>query len=219
MFPVYNERALLVGKTLVIADLHIGLEYELRKKGIFIFSQYEKIKKRIVSLLEKTKAKRIILLGDLKHNIPRATFEEYREIPKLIDELSEKAQIIIIKGNHDGNLEKLLPNYEILTNFEEKGIFYTHGHRKIELEENKTYVFAHFHPCIEFKDEFGFRIKEIAWIRGKLRNGSKFIILPAFNELIEGMPFNRELKREGVLKHIDFSSVEAYLLDGTCVSV
>ena len=82
MFPVYNERALLVGKTLVIADLHIGLEYELRKKGIFIFSQYEKMKNRIISLLEKTKAKRIILLGDLKHNIPRATFEEYRENPK-----------------------------------------------------------------------------------------------------------------------------------------
>ena len=215
MQPVYGERALRWGKTLILADLHIGIESELKKFGVFVPNQYEKIRSRIISLIESTKAKRIILLGDVKHNIPSSTIEEYKNIPKLLDELSGLVEVLIIKGNHDGNLEKLVQKYEVLKEFREGKVLFTHGHRKIDLcDEIDTYVIGHFHPCVEFIDKNGIKIKEAAWIRGEFKNKSKFIILPAFNDLIEGISFKKI-----ELRYVEKKSVKTYLLDGTYLKI
>jgi metallophosphoesterase superfamily enzyme len=89
---------------------------------------------------------------------------------------------------------------------------------------------GHNHPCIEFKDEFGRKSREPAWIRTRfnhkisdfydLKRSPEIIIMPAFNDLITGSPFNhiggRKLLgpffNKGV---IDLENANAYLLDGT----
>src|SRR5665811_943327 len=65
--PVFNEPALTLGNTLVLADLHIGIEQELSLSGIHIPSQIDRRIERVFRFLSKVKARRVVLLGDIKH--------------------------------------------------------------------------------------------------------------------------------------------------------
>ncbi|MDQ1282572.1 MAG: uncharacterized protein QG666_361, partial [Euryarchaeota archaeon] len=58
-------------RVLVAADIHLGLEHELMLGGICIPSQTEKILSRMLSYLDEIKPDRLVLLGDIKHNVPR----------------------------------------------------------------------------------------------------------------------------------------------------
>ena len=54
--PIPNEPALLLGskkKTLILADLHIGIEVELRESGINIPSQTEKMALHLIELCKE----------------------------------------------------------------------------------------------------------------------------------------------------------------------
>ena len=228
--PVFNEKALIIDDTLVIADLHVGIEHQLSKKGIKIPNQIQKMKDRIQVLIADTKAKRLIILGDLKHNIPKSSLTEYREIPRLIKSLTEDIEITIIKGNHDGRIERILPDAEISLHVERGNILFTHGHAWPESIEYDHIIMGHNHPCIEFIDYFGKKTREPAWIRTRFndkihelydnKKGPEIIIIPAFNDLISGSPFNTTSKRKllgpffnkGV---VDIKNSKAYLLDGT----
>jgi hypothetical protein len=92
---------------------------------------------------------------------------------------------------------------------------------------------SHIHPIIQFVDNFGYRIIEPVWIKGKInlekikerfkvKTTGKLnaIITPAFNKLLGGMPINTKTSDEllgPLLKNnfIDFNNTELYLLDGT----
>lgn len=214
---------------LIIADLHLGLEFELSEKGIKIPSQARAMERKISTLLNNSDAKKLVILGDLKHNIPRISWQEYSEIPALIRSISKLAEVIIIKGNHDGNLERLLPNTEILKDLKIERSLLTHGHLKVGKELDYNYIImGHNHPCIEFQDEFGRRIRESAWIKATfnekvhdfyhIRRMPKLIIMPAFNDLIYGTPFNKGEQLLGPFFRrslVDLENAEAYLLDGT----
>ena len=84
VIPILNEPALVVNNTikaLVIADVHLGIEWELYHRGFSIPSQVEKRKKRICDYLENANPDRIVLLGDIKHNVPRTSWQERKEVP------------------------------------------------------------------------------------------------------------------------------------------
>jgi len=229
-----TEPALLIGKTLVIADLHIGIEYEIYKSGISIPSQVKKMKKRIFDLIKKTKAKELIILGDIKHQVPLISKQEEEEIPKFLNSLSRKVKTIIIKGNHDGDIESLV-NKKIKV-YSPKGFrigdyAFCHGQAWFSQDclKAKHLVIAHIHPAIEFWTQ-GFRSVEHCWIKSPLdiekiekkykknTNLQDCIIMPVFNPIIGGMPINsREFKPLGpILKNIvKWKESQIYLLDGT----
>ena len=231
-----NEPVMLIEKTLVIADLHIGIEYEFRKTGIRIPSQTEKMKERIEKILKETKAKKIILLGDVKHKVPGASFQELREIPDFLEYFSKKTSIEIVPGNHDSGLKEFVPigvKIHPSSGFLFKGLYFNHGHTwpSEDLLKATTVIIGHSHPLIEFKDELGFRFLEPVWVKAKLsprkikekygeENELKLIIMPAFNEFAGGMPINKisEGNKEflGPLSKIaNMETAEIYLLDGT----
>jgi len=54
----------------VAADLHLGLEHELWLGGVSIPSQTERILARMLAFLAEIKPDRLLLLGDIKHNVP-----------------------------------------------------------------------------------------------------------------------------------------------------
>jgi putative SbcD/Mre11-related phosphoesterase len=230
--PVYGERALIVGNAVVLAELHIGLEHELRKQGVMVPSQVKILERGLKSLVEKTGADELIILGDVKHNIPSTSLQEYKEIPLFFSSLREIVDLSIVKGNHDGNLEKLLTDFQISEHLYRDGVLFTHGHSWIKTKslDARVLVLAHSHPAIEFVDEFNRIVKEPAWIRGRFNEKIKehyrvseipeFIVIPAFNPLISGTAFNQSSKkgqlgpyfRSGI---INLEEAHAYLLDGT----
>jgi len=233
---LYKYPALFIPKekAVIIADLHIGLEYEIFHSGITIPSQIEKLEKRIDELIKLTKAKHLIILGDVKHQVPTISWQEYREIPRFLEHFS-KIKVSIIKGNHDGNIERLAPkNVEIYEpqGFKINDSLLIHGQAWPEIEDldAEYLIMGHVHPAVEFWTE-NFRSIEPCWIKCDVDNKKFFekfkvktkfkqgIIMPAFNHLIGGMAFNsKDFEPLGPLLNnevLKWKESEVYLLDGT----
>jgi len=247
---INNNPALLIidaehGNILAIADLHLGIEHELFKDGITIAPQAEKLYKEIGKLLRITKAGTLVIIGDLKHKVPGISFRELKEIPKLIEPLAEKIEIILTRGNHDTEFKDMFPaNVKV---YDAKGFStgpygFFHGHAwPAKKLLHCDYLFtAHIHPTVEFIDDFGFRIVEKVWVKGqlnkkilikkyKIKKDEKFefgkmqsIIFPSFNPIISGVPLNsKRAKRRSYIGPLlssgafDAKKAEAYMLDGT----
>ncbi len=235
---ITNEPAVLFGKTLVIADLHIGVEYELYKSGIRIPKQTEKLFARIKKLIKTTKANRLVLLGDLKHFIPYLSIQEIREIPKFIEELAKLVKVDIVPGNHDGDLKKLLTGdveFHDTKGFRLDNVYFNHGHSwpNKDILDSEYLIIGHLHPCIEFRDKLGFRFIEQAWIRLNLDKRMllshykshetnrkvkvlEVIIIPAFSKFVGGRPFDTNGQSNSpVIRLADTMGAKAYMLDGT----
>jgi hypothetical protein len=158
-------------RIMAIADLHIGWEMALSQRGIHVPSQTSKLLRKLTDLLSAYKPKKLLILGDVKHTVATAEISEWQDIPDFFNELKRWIEdIIIIRGNHDGNLEPLLPeNISILpatgATIGEVGFF--HGHRwpSPALLKCKTLLMAHVHPTIAFRDPAGFRITRQVWVK------------------------------------------------------
>jgi len=233
---LYNYPALFIPKVkaVVIADLHIGIEYEIFHSGIKIPSQVERLEKRIDELIKLTKAKHLIILGDVKHQVPTISWQEYKEIPKFLEHFSH-VKVSIIKGNHDGNIERLATKkidiYEP-QGFRIDDVLLTHGQAWPEPSnmDAKYIILGHVHPAVEFFTE-NFRSVEPCWLKCDVDNKKLFekfkiktkfkqgIVMPAFNHLIGGMAFNsKDFEPLGPLLNNEvfkWKEAEAYLLDGT----
>jgi putative SbcD/Mre11-related phosphoesterase len=155
----------------VIADLHIGWEMALSERGIYVPSQMPKLLRKLSDLVSTYKPEKLLILGDVKHTVATAEMGEWHDIPDFFSELKKQIQeILIIRGNHDGNLEPLLlENIQILPatgiTLDEVGFF--HGHRwpSPSLLKSRTLVMGHVHPVVVLRDPAGFRITKQVWVK------------------------------------------------------
>jgi putative SbcD/Mre11-related phosphoesterase len=233
MQPVIDEAVLRIidKKILIIADIHIGIEYELRELGLNISSQTNKIIDRLKNLCEKFNPKDIILLGDIKHNIPSSPFQERRDVKKLFDTIREYGNIHIIPGNHDGNISKISSDdisIHSSSGFKIHDIGFSHGHRwpKSDILDCEYFIMAHTHPKIMLTDRLNYKTFEPCWLKaefseGKFRDKFKIekmpdvFIMPAFNHLCGGIAVNKEGIVGPIGKIIDINNAKVFLLDGT----
>src|SRR5437867_5936608 len=170
-----NEPAVLIKEKgiLIISDLHLGFEIELYKSGIIIPSQFQKFREEIEKIKKETKAKTIVILGDLKHKVPGISFREIREIPKFLEFLKENFRVLLIKGNHDAEIETILPKGVKLYSSRgfkigRYGFFHGSSWPKQNLMNCDFLFMGHQHPAIEFRDNIGYRNFERVWIKSKL---------------------------------------------------
>lgn len=239
--PLLNEPALVVEnafRTLVIADIHLGIEWELYQSGFSIPSQVKKRTMRIRDYIGKVKPERIVLLGDIKHNVPVTSWQEKQEVPAFLEELAAFAPVDIVPGNHDGDIGNLVPGnvtMHDMKGFVADNVGYFHGHTwpDAELLSVSHVVMSHNHPTIRFTDTLGHAVSENVWIRthfiekhirehyGDIKwCDPEVIIMPAFNELCGGIPFNESIHEELLgpvfANHaIELEKARAFLLDGT----
>jgi len=161
------------GKLITIADLHIGWEISLSNEGIHVPSQTPKLLKRLLDLVSEYKPDEILVLGDVKHTVATAEKMEWRDVPDFFTTLKEYVQqISIIRGNHDGNLEPLLPEgVKILPStgkaYDNVGFFHGHQWPAPMLLKCETLVMAHVHPVVAFRDPAGFRVQRQVWVKAK----------------------------------------------------
>jgi putative SbcD/Mre11-related phosphoesterase len=161
-------------RTLVIADLHIGWEIALAQQGIHVPSQTAKMLQKLLKLIDHCKPTDLLILGDVKHTIAKVELEEWRDIPEFFETLSQKIpNIQVILGNHDGNLEPLLPEKIQLipqTGLVKDKVGYFHGNAwpAPELLACHSLVMGHVHPTVAFRDPLGFRISAQVWVKAKL---------------------------------------------------
>jgi putative SbcD/Mre11-related phosphoesterase len=192
-------------KTLVIADPHLGWEMALRNKGIHVPSQSVKLLQKLVAVLSKYKPDTLLILGDVKYTVVAAEPGEWHDIPDFFNDLKNYVKdIVIVRGNHDANLEPLLPESVTLlpasgTVIGDVGLFHGHKWPSPALLKCKTFIMGHLHPVVVFRDPAGFKITRQVWVKAKCNTThlSK-TLLQKQRIKIEGTP------EETVKKHYNF---------------
>lgn len=166
--PIQPYPALILQKkhdrALVVSDLHIGWERLLSKRGIHIPPQTPKIKNTLLRLIKESKPTQVIFLGDIKDAIAKVEMEEWRDIPEFFEDIQKEVRDLqVVLGNHDGNLEPLLPeNVKIIPptgiSFGDVGLFHGHAWPAPELLECRSLISGHVHPTVLIRDPMGFRM-------------------------------------------------------------
>ena len=158
-------------RVIVVADLHIGWEMALSEKGIFVPTQTSKLLSKLTSLILEYKPEKLLILGDVKHTVAKTEMREWQDVPKFFSEVKKQVpEICVIRGNHDGNLEPLLPEgVEILPStgaiIGDVGFFHGHQWLSSTLLKCKTLVMGHVHPVVALRDSVGFRMIRQVWVR------------------------------------------------------
>lgn len=232
--PIPDRAALLVnGEILAVADLHIGLEEELREAGVHLPSQGDRLAKEVEEIAKETGATRFVVLGDVKHFVPRMASRERRDVYRFFQRLHETfEEIYVAQGNHDGMLRHIVPRdvrFRSPHGFAIDDVGYCHGHawpyRKVMAAE--ALVMGHNHPAVAFVDSKGHRTIQPCWMRIPFRRRHKrypklpkmAVVLPSLNELCGGTPVNDARVNflgplfDPALLRTD--EAEIHLLDGT----
>ena len=209
---------------LAVADLHLGYEEVLRSQGTDIpGSQYKTMERSIGKMLSETKASKLIICGDIKHDFSKALQQEWSEVIQLIEFVrSKKVSPILIKGNHDKYISKILREQDLkLRNyFLEDGFLFLHGHETLEeAKAPKKYsslVIAHEHPAIAIRDEMNIPHKYKAVLKG-LYKKKPLVVLPAISPLAAGTTINSEERSydllSPILEECDISNFIPFLID------
>jgi putative SbcD/Mre11-related phosphoesterase len=185
-------------KFLVISDLHIGSEIDLIKKGININSSQisQDILKEIKDLQNTYSFNGVVILGDLKSTITHISKNEWDTIPSFLKQLSiDMEEVFLIPGNHDANINLLVPESIIVCNTSGlvmEDTLLIHGHTIPEKTKFniKKIVMGHVHPIFINPNSVihGKRL----WIYLKVKKESIFglqtkgiievIVVPTFNK-------------------------------------
>jgi len=234
--PVPGEPAALADlageRALVVADFHAGVEQALRADGVSLDSRAGKRRDRLLALVSRTDAERVVFLGDLMHAIGDPGGAERGEIEVLLERLADRGvAATLVKGNHDGAIE----SWADLDVTDGAGVRlgdvgFAHGHTwpAPEVLDARVVCVGHEHPAVRLEDEVGGSRVERVWLRGSLagepfaereatiRDGAELVVFPAFNDLVgktwvnvPGQEFLAPFLPAGL------ADGEAYLLDGT----
>src|SRR2546426_12653562 len=102
--PIPDHAALLIdGSILAVADLHIGLEEELAEAGVHLPSQADKMAREIEALASEYGTKILVVLGDVKHFVPKMASRERRGGDPFFPRLPEEVEVgCVSPGEHHG---------------------------------------------------------------------------------------------------------------------
>ena len=143
----------------------------LQEKGIHVPSQSPKLLKKLVDLLVEHKPDSLIIVGDVKYTVVISEPGEWHDIPDFFSELKKYVSDIgIVRGNHDANLEPMLPESVKMypaggVVVDDVGLFHGHKWPSPALLGCKTLIMGHLHPVVVFHDPAGFKITRQVWMR------------------------------------------------------
>jgi len=220
-------------RSLIITDLHIGFESSLFGNNIFVGKNttIQETINCIEEILEKTKANSLILLGDVKSSIKSISKNEWNEVPLFFKKMSDKVETILVPGNHDANIQKLVPDEVTLvssTGVVIENILLTHGHTvpSENFSNVDKIIMGHIHPVF-FQDESVINGKRV-WISIKVNKQQIFssasgeieiTIVPSFNKYFYSTHKKKYKKSiSPILEKIKkIKSAKIITLDGTII--
>jgi len=208
--------------SIAITDLHFGIENELRKKGINLPNQKEKFLRILREAKEETKAKRLIIIGDVKHKVPGISLSELKNLKEFFEELTKDFKVIVAKGNHDDRLEDILENVKIFSSrgfkINEFAFFHGHAWPFSHLWNCKYFIVGHLQAAVEIREK---NVKEIKKViiksKPKIKKGNvkEIIVLPSFNDFAGNFIINKNKELTGIFQRIiDPENSEVFLLNG-----
>ena len=220
-------------KSIIITDLHIGFESSFASNEIFIGknSTINETIEEISKIIEQEKPDSLILLGDIKSSIKNISKNEWDEVPLFFEKIKEKCNIVLIPGNHDANIQRVVPDEVSMigtVGMVQENILLTHGHTMPS--ENFSHVdkiiMGHVHPVFFQEDSIinGQRV----WVSLKTEKQNIFpnktgeieiTIMPSFNRYFYATHKKRYKKSiSPIIEKIkNISSARIVTLDGTII--
>jgi len=180
---------LKIGKTLIIGDLHLGIEEAMNKEGILVPRfQFKDLVKRLEEMLRNAKPEIVVINGDLKHEFGTISKQEWNDVLNILDLISAYAKkIVLVKGNHDAILGPIArkQRVEITDSYREGNILVIHGHKKVDLPKGiEIIIIGHDHPAINLRE--GSRAETYkCFLKGKF-NKKTLIVMPSLSAVTEG---------------------------------
>ena len=227
-FVIEGER-----KSLVLTDLHIGFENEFGRKKIVLGKNKTILETVDVvnKIIKLESPDTLILLGDIKSSIQNISTNEWDDVPYFFKNIEQNLETILVPGNHDGNIDKLITNNVSLTSPNGvviDDVLLTHGHAMPT--SNFSYVskivMGHVHPVFFETDSLlnGQRV----WITMKIQKEQIFshsngvieiTIVPSFNKFFYSSQkkFYKKSISPIIHKINDVISARILTLDGTII--
>lgn len=212
---------------LAVADLHLGFEEELRSKGVKVPLHSPKIVDELASLAEEKNVQKIIVVGDLKHNVRGVSRLEYDILPRLLKPLKKIVEeILIIPGNHDGKIGNIIAGVATVHPpsglvIEEEKAGFTHGHVKprMDLLSMDSIFMGHLHPVLKIGSG-AVAARLGVWL--KLKSERRRVVSALYKKEVKALPgqitlfimpsFNRILQGRSVTELSESSLVRGPLL-------
>jgi uncharacterized protein len=234
--PIQSHPALILEEEkkryLVVTDLHIGFETTFLSNEIHVEPRelVQEAVDSLLSIIDSEKPDALVLLGDVKSGIDFISKVEWQSVP-LFFEIGKKIETIIIPGNHDSNIQKLLPDGVTLVSSSGLVIgdtLLTHGHTmpSENLSQINKIIMGHVHPV--FFQEGSVIDGQRVWVSIRAEKNQLFpstkgtleiIILPAFNKYFYATHKKYYKKSiSPILQSIkNFQSAKIVTLDGSII--
>ncbi len=218
-----------VKKNLIVTDIHIGFENSMISNEIFIGknSTINETIQELSEIIDEEKPDSVILLGDIKSSIKNISKNEWDEVPLFFEKIKQKCDVILIPGNHDANIQKLVPDDITMissTGMVDENVLFTHGHTMPS--ENFSHVekiiMGHIHPV--FFQEDSVMNGQRVWVSLKTEKKKIFpstsgeleiIIVPSFNRYFYAT-HRRTYKKSTspIIERLEILSAKIVSLDG-----
>ncbi len=204
---------LIIKDTLIISDIHTGYEESLHKQGYFIpKGNLSELQLMIEKALKGRDIKTIIINGDLVHSFGRLSAKEKYALKDFMLFLKQKAEVKVIRGNHDKILKFLIPDAGLVEEYIIDDILITHGdviNKHSTDKKIKTIIIGHEHPSISITS--GYRSERYkCFLKGKYKRKT-LIVTPSCNMLLEGTDILKEKLLSPYLK--DIEDFEVYIIE------
>jgi putative SbcD/Mre11-related phosphoesterase len=196
-------------KTLVVSDLQLGQEQQLRDRGAtIIYEQATQMLGLLETLIAQTDAKRVVINGDLKHEFSHINSQERRDILKVLSYLKKEVELVVVRGNHDTITKPLTDELEValVNSWSDGGFLAVHGHQMIEIPKSvHTIIIGHTHPAIRIDD--GVRNERYKCFLVAKYKDKRLIVLPSFSTIVEGSDILKVASNTPFLQGFDSSMV------------
>lgn len=175
----------------MLADVHLGYGWALRRRGQLGPVGDAGLRCKLLDLAKELQPASIVFLGDLVH-APRPVEPERQYICTTLQELSEHAKLVVVRGNHDRGLVRDFANLnlEVCSEWRNAGIVAVHGDR-IPAIPGGHLVVGHLHPALGVVDDAGATQRIPVFLAG-----SRLTVLPAFSTLAAGFDVRTRLPEE-----------------------
>ncbi|MCL2712494.1 MAG: metallophosphoesterase [Methanomassiliicoccaceae archaeon] len=206
---VSNSRCLILddGPTVVIGDLHLGYERALESEGMYIpRMNTNSIRDSLNRIIGMYEPKRIVLLGDIKHDFAKAPYECRMEVTKVIKLLTDASEVIVVKGNHDNFLQNILSDMgsELFDLVDIAGIRLEHGHID---SAKRPVVIGHEHPSVRISNAMNGSVKIQCFLHAE---DDGIIVIPPFSPLSSGTDLAEEQFMSPACKNADMDKAKVY---------
>ncbi len=208
---ITEDRCLVLseGPTVVLGDLHLGYERALEQEGMYLPRiNTESIREELNDIISKYEPKRIVLLGDIKHDFKRASYEEKSEVRRILGLLAEAAQVVAVKGNHDNFLQNIVADMGLLVvdYIDIMGFRLEHGHVD---SGKRPVIIGHEHPSVRIPGAVGSGLKIQCFVHAEKEG---VIVLPPFSPFSSGndLVLDKDAIMAPALKGSDYQHARLY---------